>query len=78
MPVPFPAESLQRTKELFPRIYDGIYLLWGHPELRQYLNKLMLNEGNVDKAGFPPDVLKEISFLHAMPDDDLWELLHLK
>lgn len=49
----------------FPRISSAIQLLWGHPEMDIYFQKLVVDERG-DREGFPPDVMSDILFLATL------------
>jgi hypothetical protein len=40
----------------FPRIAQAIEMLWGNPELDDYLNRLIVDDRG-DRQGFPPHVI---------------------
>jgi hypothetical protein len=49
----------------FPRIASAIQLLWGHPEMDTYFQKLVVDERG-DREGFPPDVMSDLLFLATL------------
>lgn len=49
-------------EEKFPHILETIQIMWGHPELNMYFNKLIVDDrGN--RQGFPTDAWAEIHML---------------
>lgn len=40
----------------FPHVGKNIRLLWGHPELVTYIDKLLADTRNGQRRGFPDDV----------------------
>ncbi|MDP2639962.1 MAG: hypothetical protein Q8Q16_04740 [Betaproteobacteria bacterium] len=50
-------------QRLFPRIAKAIELMWGNPELDDYLHKLILDQRG-DRVGFPAEVLGALLKLH--------------
>ena len=44
------------VNKAFPHIGKNIRLLWGHPELVTYVEKLMADTRNGQRRGFPDDV----------------------
>jgi len=60
-----------RLEHQFPRIAEAIVLLWGHPEMDAYFNKIAVDERG-DREGFPPEVMSDLLMLatlhaHAYP-----------
>jgi hypothetical protein len=51
----------------FPRIVEKIVLMWGANDFTQFLNALMIDDRG-SRQGFPPDVVEEMMFLHAIHD----------
>jgi len=56
----------------------GEVQLWGYPELQYYLKKLIINERDTVRNGFPPVVANEIAGIFVAQNDDLWSQCHLK
>lgn len=65
----------------YPRILEKIIALWDSPELDQYFSELLVDERG-DRAGFPPEVAREIMHLNlahssqqalAPRKHDLWD-----
>jgi hypothetical protein len=49
-------------EEKFPHILETIQLMWGHPELNMYFDKLIVDDrGN--RQGFPTEAWAEIHML---------------
>lgn len=73
----FPKDKLINTKLLYPKIYDNIELLWGYPELKGYLNKIIVNN-RTHRKGFEPIVLEEFVLLDSMTEDNkptnVWDI----
>lgn len=66
---------LCNTKEQFPRIYESIEMLWGYPELQDYLSKLIVNGRATTRSGFPHEVAKELVSIHtSIHTHDIWAL----
>jgi hypothetical protein len=57
----------------YPRIAEGIVLQWGHPQLDQYVDRILIDERG-DRQGFPETVVSELLFLQQVHDT----LLNLK
>lgn len=53
------------TETKFPRIFDEIMARWGRDELDDYFTSLFLSD-RPGRQGFPPEVLREISFLQDL------------
>jgi hypothetical protein len=51
----------------FPHVAQKIVLMWGTPDFSEFLNKLMIDDRG-DRSGFPPEVIDEMLFLHAIND----------
>lgn len=65
----------------FPKIAEAIKLLWGTPELQQYLTKLIMDDRHYDtgesRQGFPPVVMASLLAIcnkHSAgaPITDIW------
>jgi hypothetical protein len=53
--------------ERYPHITQRICALWGHPELKDYLEGLVMIETNRDdRQGFPLPVQEELMALHQL------------
>jgi len=44
----------------FPRVFNQILELWETPQIDPYLQDLLMNSRDGDRAGFPPEAAKEI------------------
>jgi hypothetical protein len=55
-------ESISLIEAKFPRVVQTVTLLWWERELRNYFEKLIVDERG-DRDGFPPDVMQELLFL---------------
>ena len=71
---PFPVLA-----ERFPQIAKRVEMMWGHPELDAYLNKLIIDErGN--RAGFPAEIItallalskQHLEHFNFNPPKDTW------
>jgi hypothetical protein len=58
----FSLPYLSAIEEKFPRIAEQITLLWGHPEMEKFFEKLMYDDRG-GREGFPEDVMSELVFL---------------
>lgn len=52
----------------FPHVIDRMVMLWGSPELRQFMDALVLAD-RPGRQGFPPDVATEIFRLASILDE---------
>lgn len=75
---PFPAEQLQKTKELYPHIYAKLEIMWGYPEMDIYINNLLMDTRDGKRNGFPPDVGQELLKLQNgnLNNTDNWDTLY--
>ena len=70
-----PATILRHTKEQFPRIYNTIETLWGYPELQHYLKKIIIDDRDGTRQGFPAEVARELAFIHKPVEaHDVWSI----
>jgi hypothetical protein len=58
------AADVKIVIEKFPRIGNRIVLLWGTPDLQNYLNTLIVDERG-GRAGFPPPIASAILRIHS-------------
>jgi hypothetical protein len=49
----------------YPHIVDKLVMLWGYPELTQYLDKILFADDR-RREGFPPEVMEELMMLHSL------------
>lgn len=57
-----------KLEQQFPHILDKIMIMWDSSEFDSYLNKFMLDQRNLARQGFPPEVASEIlrlSMIHS-------------
>ena len=52
--------------ESFPRVVNTITGLWRFAEGLQYLQELMMVEGDRSRTGFPMETQEELMFLHQL------------
>ncbi|WP_090697450.1 hypothetical protein [Nitrosomonas aestuarii] len=50
----------------FKHVADKIELHWGFPEFYPFINKLLVNDHDRSRNGFPPEVMQEIYELHEI------------
>ena len=58
---------VSELEQHYPRIAKGIVLQWGHPQLDQYVDQLLIDERG-DREGFPEEVASELLFLQQVHD----------
>lgn len=59
---------------IFPNIAENLTLVWGNPECKDYLNKLMITNRN-NRQGFNPEVMSELMLLIGITGreaPDIW------
>jgi hypothetical protein len=71
------ASQLDRDYQLlsdeFPRIAKALLLMRGYPESAVYVDKLLADNRDGSRTGFPPEVLEallNIQLAHTKPGDD--------
>jgi len=52
----------------FKRIAEKIELHWGYEEFYPFMNQLLVNEFDRDRAGFPPELMQELYDLTEIHD----------
>lgn len=58
----------QNLDERYPRVLEQVSELWGTRELEPCLYNLLYDTRG-DRAGFPPDVMMELMFLHGLAEE---------
>ncbi len=81
LPVEIPPRQI--IKERSPRIYNSIEMLWGTPELQQYLEQTLFTDRN-NRQGFPQETMSALMKIYAehtkllkvsgFSRDDVWDL----
>lgn len=56
---------LSEVEKKFPHVARNITLMWGCPELVDYINQLIVDDRG-ERHGFPTEVLDEMLFLHRL------------
>jgi hypothetical protein len=66
--LPMADQQTCHLEEKYPRIIQQLTLLWGHPELETFFEKLWIDDrGN--RQGFPPEVMSELMFCSSLHRD---------
>jgi hypothetical protein len=52
-------------EEKFPRIAQQLTLLWGHPEMEKFFEKLWIDDRG-DRQGFPAECMTELMFVASL------------
>ena len=59
---------LEVVRSSFPRIASAIELMWGTPELQQYLSKLIVDDRHYDtgatRQGFPKEIMTSLLVIY--------------
>lgn len=50
----------------FKHVADKIQLHWGYPEFYPFINKLLVNDPDRKRSGFPIEAMQEIYSLHEI------------
>ena len=58
---------VSELEQRYPRIAEGMVLQWGHPQLDQYVDSLLIDDRG-DRHGFPEAVASELLFLQQVHD----------
>ena len=58
--------GLELVASRFPHLGKGLRLLWGHPEVVTYVDKLFLDTRGATRRGFPPDVMQALVEIRAL------------
>lgn len=58
-------ESISALEKQFPRIAQGITLVWGYPEFLKYIEKISMDVRG-HRRGFPKEVMEEIMLLQSV------------
>jgi tankyrase len=52
-------------EEKYPRICQQLALMWGHPELEKWFEKMWIDDRGT-RQGFPPEVMSELMFVSSL------------
>lgn len=72
---------LEVVRSSFPRIASAIELMWGTPELQQYLSKLIVDDRHYDtgvtRQRFPKEIMASLLVIYnrhtaGAPLSDVW------
>ena len=77
-------ENFQVIAERHPHISNKIEMLWGHVELRHYLNSLFMDARGGTRQGFEPHIAKSLFAIMCKLDDhinyvqpsDIWSSIY--
>ena len=58
-------ENRELVAARFPHIGKVLSLLWGHPEVVTYIDKLYMDNRGGTRRGFPADITRALSAIRA-------------
>lgn len=62
--------AVPELESSFPRVINQISIIWGSPECRQYLKKLVVQEFDRNREGFSYQVMNELNNLLDQHDSE--------